>query len=232
MILNRNQIINLDKFKIKLDLTQSIDRQIYLHGFYEKKQISYLRNICKMNKITHFLDIGANIGYYTLIFANIKNIYAFEPNKKSYHKLKENIKLNNQNVNTYNFALSNKNSNAEIWYTDINKMGGSSVFNEEDHELKKYKYEKLFKEKILLKKLDDVISFKNLNILIKIDVERHEKNVLEGMKKLINQNNIILQIEIFDERKKMIYKYLETLNLKFVNAIGHDHYFVKNLKFK
>ena len=231
-MLDNSQIINLGKFKMKLDLTQSIDRQIYLNGFYEKEQISYLKNICNLNKINHFLDIGANIGYYTLIFGNIKNIYAFEPNKKNYHKLKENIILNKKNFKVYNFGLSSINSKSEIWYTDINKMGGSAVYNKHDFELTKYENKKIFKEKILLKKLDDVLNFKNLNILIKIDVERHEKNVLEGMKKLINQNNIILQIEIFDERKKMIYKYLETLNLKFVNAIGHDHYFVKNLKFK
>ena len=229
-ILKNDQIIELDHFKIKINLAQSIDREIYLNGFYEEKQISYLKKICKKNKVTHFLDIGANIGYYTLQFKNINNIYAFEPNKYNFIKLKENINLNKLSVKSYNFGLSNINSISEIWYTDKNKMGGSAVYDQFDTELKNYNYENIFKEKILLKKLDDLLDFKHLNILIKIDVERHEKNVLEGMKNLINQNNIILQIEIGDDLKKDVFFYLNKLNLKWINTIRHDHFFIKDLQ--
>ena len=228
-MLDNSQIINLGKFKMKLDLTQSIDRQIYLNGFYEKEQISYLKNICNLNKINHFLDIGANIGYYTLIFGNIKNIYAFEPNKKNYRKLSKNISLNKLKVKTYSFGLSNTNSISKIWYTDQNKMGGSAVYDKSDTELRKYNKKNIFKEKILLKKLDDVLDFKNLNILIKIDVERHEKKVLEGMRNLINLNNIVLQIEIGDKQKEAVYSYLKTLHFKWIKTIRHDHFFIKNL---
>jgi FkbM family methyltransferase len=70
-------------------------------------------------------------------------------------------------------------------------MGGSAVYEKSDTELRKYNKRNIFKEKILLKKLDDILDFKNLNILIKIDVERHEKKVLEGMRNLINLNNIV-----------------------------------------
>jgi hypothetical protein len=87
----------------------------------------------------------------------------------------------------------------------------------------------IFKEKILLKKLDNILDFKNLNILIKIDVERHEKKVLEGMRNLINLNNIVLQIEIGDKKKQAVYSYLKTLHFKWIKTIRHDHFFIKKL---
>tara|TARA_B100000902_G_scaffold239639_1_gene226942 strand:- start:487 stop:1251 length:765 start_codon:yes stop_codon:yes gene_type:complete len=222
------QIINLDFGKIKIDLSQAIDREIYLNEFYEKEQLMFLHKIYSEKKINHFFDIGANIGYYSLFFQKIKNIHAFEPNKKNFLRLKENVKLNNLNINTYNFGLSNSNSETEIWYTNKDKMGGSAIFDKNDPELKKYKNESIIKEKILIKKLDDVIHINNEEILIKIDVERHEKKVLEGMNKLIDQNNIIMQIEVGNDQKMEIFEYLKKLKLKWINTIRHDHFFMKD----
>ena len=223
------KIIELSFAKIRVDLSQSIDREIYLNGFYEKKQILFLENICKKNKINHFFDIGANIGYYSLYFNNIKNIYAFEPNKLNFQNLRYNNDLNNFNIKLYNFGLSDSESNSEIWYTDKNKMGGSAIFNAEDPELKKYIYKDIIKEKILIKRLDDIIEIKKSNILIKIDVERHEKKVLIGMEKILKQNKIILQVEIGNDQKKEVFDYLDILGLKWINSIRHDHYFIKDI---
>tara|TARA_Y100001958_G_C21084478_1_gene439692 strand:- start:13 stop:786 length:774 start_codon:yes stop_codon:yes gene_type:complete len=225
--LSKIQIIELDFCKIKVDVRHSIDREIFLKGYYEKNQLDFLKKISKDNNITHFFDIGANIGYYTLFFKDIKNIYAFEPNKKNFLRLRENINLNYLNVNLYDFGLSNSNSEREIWYTDKNKMGGSAIFDKNDQEFKKYKAKDIIMEKIFTKKLDDILQIKFSNILIKIDVERHEKKVLEGMENILKDNNIVLQIETNDNQKKQIFDYLDSLNLKFINSIKHDHFFIK-----
>ena len=212
---------------MKIDVRQSIDREIFLKGHYEKNQLNFLKKISEENNITHFFDIGANIGYYTLFFKGIKNIYAFEPNKKNFLRLKENIDLNSLNVNLYNFGLSNSNSEKKIWYTDKNKMGGSAIFDENDPEFRKYKKEDITMEKILTKKLDDILKIKFSNILIKIDVERHEKKVLEGMNNIIKDNNIVLQIETNDKQKNHIFSYLNGLDLEYIDSIRHDHFFIK-----
>ena len=225
--INNNKIIDLSFGKIKVNLTQAIDREIYLNGFYEKEQLIFLDKICYKKNITHFFDIGANIGYYSIYFKNIKNILSFEPNKYNFFKLKENKELNHLDIKIYNFGLSNSNSEAEIWYIDKKKMGGSAIFDKDDPELKKYDNKNIFKEMIYTKRLDDITSIYNSNLLIKIDVERHEKKVLEGMKKIINQNNIIMQIEIGEKQKNEIFEYLKELNLKWIKSIRHDHYFIK-----
>ena len=226
-LIKKTKIINLHFGKIKLDLTQAIDREIYLSGFYEKDQLDYLNKICSKKKLDYFFDIGSNIGYYSLYFKNIKNIYSFEPNKKNFLSLKENIKLNNLDIKAHNFGLSNSNSKTEIWYTDEKKMGGSAIFQKDDPELKKYNSKNIYLEKISVKKLDDIIKINNSKILAKIDVERHEKKVLEGMKNTINNNDIILQIEIGESQENEMFRYLKELNLKWINTIRHDHYFIK-----
>ena len=206
---------------------QAIDREIYLSGFYEKDQLNYLNKICSKKKIDYFFDIGSNIGYYSLYFRNIENIYSFEPNKKNFLSLKENIELNNLDIKAHNFGLSNSNSETEIWYTDEKKMGGSAIFQEDDPELKKYDIKNIYLEKISVKRLDDIINIYDSKILVKIDVERHEKKVLEGMKNTIKNNDIILQVEIGEVQKNEVFKYLKELNLKWINTIRHDHYFIK-----
>ena len=213
---------------MQIDLKQAIDREIYLNGFYEKEQLNFLDELCS-NEITHFFDVGANIGYYTLYFKRIKNIFAFEPNKNTFLKLKRNAELNNLNLNIYNLGLSNFNGESEIWYSDKNKTGGSAVYNKKDLELKKYKSENILKEKIFLKKLDDIIDLKFSQVLIKIDVERHEKEALEGMINLINNNSVIMQIEVSNEKKEEIFEYLKKLNLKWLKSIRHDHFFIKKI---
>ena len=62
---------------------------------------------------------------------------------------------------------------------------------------------------------------------MKIDVERHEKNVLEGFNDLISRNKIFLQIEIFNHLLIDIKRFLEKNNFKYLNKIGKD-YFYKN----
>lgn len=54
-------------------------------------------------------------------------------------------------------------------------MGGSAIFQKDDPELKKYDIKSLYREKISVKRLDDIININDSKILAKIDVERHEK---------------------------------------------------------
>ena len=223
---SKNQIVNLGFCKISLNLENSIDREIYLKGFYEKEQIEYLHKISKNERIEYFLDIGSYIGYYSLYFNNIKNIHAFEPNETNFKYLQQNIELNNINITAHNTACSDTTSDKLIWYIDENKMGGSSIYYENDPELLKYDKKNIKFKNIKTKKLDDVIDIKNKSILIKIDVERHEFSVLLGAyRKTLKENKVIMQIEIKKELENKIFSFLEENNFKFINSISHDHYF-------
>jgi len=220
------QTINLGFCKIRLNLRHSIDREIYLKGFYEKNQIEYLHKISKNENINYFLDIGSYVGYYALFFRNIENVYAFEPNKRNFENLQKNIAINNAKIIAKNIACSDSSIDQKIWYTDENKMGGSSIYNKDDFELLKYKKNNLKFISIKTNKLDNMLDIVNKKLLVKIDVERHEINVLKGAcEKVFKNNQVIMQIEIHKNLKNQVFNFLKVNNFNHINSIGPDHYF-------
>ena len=75
---------------------------------------------------------------------------------------------------------------------------------------------------------DKILHYKNQNILIKIDAEGHEKFVLDGMLNLIQNNNIFLQVEIWNNNYKKVEEFLNNNNFIFQKKIQNDYYFIKN----
>ena len=104
-------------------------------------------------------------------------------------------------------------------------MGGSSVYMNYDPEIFKYKKQNIKFENVNLNKLDNILGIKNQNILIKIDVERHELDVLKGAQKLTKNNRITMQIEIHDKLRARVFNYLRKNKFYLINSIGQDYYF-------
>jgi len=220
-------IITNENILINLNLTNPIDREIYLKGTYEKEQLDFLSKLIDDYKINFFLDIGAHHGFYSLNLSK-KNIsiYSFEPVKQNFERLKKNIKINNlTNIKTYNLALSNLKKKIKMWVPDKFKTGGFSIINKDDEELKKYTTGETFKINSESELADNIINFVDQKIAVKMDVERHEVEVLEGMTKTIDRNYIILQVEIFDQRKDKVLKYLDKKKFKFLRNIKKDYFF-------
>jgi FkbM family methyltransferase len=227
-LLKKNEIFIRHKdINLKLNLSNPIDREIFLKGNYEKKQIDCLLNFIKDNKIVYFIDIGAHMGFYSLIISNLKiKVFSFEPVKNNFKQLHENKRLNKfENMEIYNFALSNNEKKVEMWVSNKEKTGGYTIYDPKDEELKKYDTGKINKEQCISKIGDEIIKINNEKVAIKIDVERHELNVLEGLNNLLKHNDIILQIELFEDRRDSIIKYLKERNFKHINTIQRDFYF-------
>ena len=108
--------INYEYFGLKLkgNIKEPMDKEIFLFSEYEHLQIDYLLKLMKESKFDYFIDVGANSGLYSMVVAKndckIK-IKSFEPIKKTILKFKENIQLNKNlnNIEIFEFGLSNKN---------------------------------------------------------------------------------------------------------------------------
>jgi len=74
-------------------------------------------------------------------------------------------------------------------------------------------------------RLDDICKIKNKKIAIKIDVERHEHFVIEGGKKFFKDNQIILQVELFDDVKKNTELMLKKMKFSFLKSNGKDYFY-------
>ena len=220
-------VIQNNKVFFNLNLMNPIDKEIYLKGDYEKEQIDFLLDEIEKRNIKNFIDIGAHMGFYSINISkkNIKT-YSFEPYKKNFEQLKKNIELNKvDNIDIYNLALSNEKKMIKMWVPDKNKTGGFSVYDKNDEERKKYDKKNIYEIEGKSDIGDTFIKLENEKIAIKIDVERHEKKVLEGINKLLKKNKIIIQIELFEERKKDIFKILNQYNYNYFRKIQKDYYF-------
>ncbi len=104
-------------------------------NFFFKNQLEIEREAAKnLTKLVakNFIvfDIGANIGYYTVLLSSYCNeckIIAFEPDKSNLRYLRKNVELNGlQNVLIIDKAVSNK-ITEKIFYQDLGTGRTSSL---------------------------------------------------------------------------------------------------------
>ena len=217
--------IFLEDFKINLFLKSSIDREIYLKNEYEKHQLDFVKKELLNHKYDYFFDIGAYIGYYSLSLCKlVNNTAAFEPNQQNFQRLSKNVEINNFNISCHNLGCSDRKNKLKLWYTDKNKRGGSSILQDTDKEINKYDKTKLLFEEIDTDKLDNLYPLEDKKIFLKIDVERHELNVLKGASSILSNNQCYLQIEIFPRLQDEILSFLNENKFKLLHKINNDFY--------
>jgi FkbM family methyltransferase len=96
------------KLKIQTNQTNYLTQLIYWEGYENFEYTKLFLELIK--RVKGFYDVGANIGYYSLLAA-VENpqvkITAFEPAKGPLHYLKANVNLNNFNqIKVESLALS------------------------------------------------------------------------------------------------------------------------------
>lgn len=171
--------------KIK-NIEENIDcEKESLRQFYE--------NIDK-NKNGVIVDIGAQIGLYSLYAKNLKNyiFYSYEPYEESFNLLKDNILLNEiLNVNVINRGISDKWEKKKLKvcknHTGLNTLGENLLrFSKDESE----------EIEIQVSSLDDEFYYTDTDIsYIKIDTEGWEYNILRGGVNIINKCKPDIQLE-------------------------------------
>lgn len=164
--------------------------------FWEPKVSKLLKNI--KGKI--FVDVGASVGYYTLLLqSNFKNIIAIEPEPNSANKLRKNTK-EYKNIQILQMAASNINGEITLFVSPT--LGWHTITPNIDRGIKT-NYKPIKVKTITLKKLLD----KKIVDLVKVDTEGAEIKILNGAPK----NNILrwlIEIHGKEERKNNVEKIL------------------------
>ena len=225
-------IVNFKNIQLSLNLKDPIDKIIFYKNEYEEKQIGFLCGWIKKNKPSIFIDIGANFGVYSLriskLFKMLK-IIAFEPVLTTFNKLKINIKINNleKKIKTYNAGLSNTSGIKKMIALKRKNYIQSGGFSFNVPKRKLHNDEVTQYHKSIMG--DKILKFRKEKIVIKIDVEGYENKVLLGIKNLLNNNRILLQIEIFDNNFKKINKFLLEKKFKLIKKFNKaSDYFYTN----
>ncbi|NEP07639.1 MAG: FkbM family methyltransferase [Okeania sp. SIO2G4] len=134
-----------------------------------------------------FIDIGAHIGYYSVLAAKIVGIegkvFAFEPELSNYQKILENISLNNlNNISLFNLAVGSETKQTQLFFNQDND-GGHALWDVGKHPFNQKSLDNQTMQNIQQSTLDDILD-RQKDIgqikMIKIDTEGAELDVIKG----------------------------------------------------
>jgi len=165
-----------------------VARPLLTKGVFEPRETKIFKENIKEGMTV--LDIGANMGYYTLIASklvgNKGKVYAFEPDTRNYDLLVKNIKINKcDNVVPIQKAVSNKSGKSRL-FIDKFRMGTRSLaeanlLNKNGHiEIETTTLDEFFKDKI---------------DFIKMDAEGAEGLMIKSGEKTFKNNSLMLLME-------------------------------------
>ena len=205
-------------FKIK-HYGYQVENEIFWAGLtngWEKESLKLWIKLCENSDV--ILDIGANTGVYSLIAKTINpksKVYAFEPVKRVFKKLEENISLNAYDIIPIEKAVSNTDGYAIIYDTNSEHTYSVTVNKNLSDSTTK-----VIETKIDTMTLNSFIKDNHLTKidLMKIDVETHEPEVLEGFNNYLSIYKPTLLIEVLnDEVGKKINYIIKDLDYLYFN---------------
>jgi FkbM family methyltransferase len=214
------RIIRYRGLKWLLDRRNRVDRKIICGG-YEEEQVDYLLSQAGPD-LDYFLDIGANLGLYTLQVAageRARHVWAFEPDPRNHAQLLANLYLNGltTRVQTYRYAASDAAGSTAFAIYPAASTGQSRIAAGTEVA------EEIIQVECIA--LDALLTCSGKSIAIKIDVEGHERAVLQGAAALLQNNNCLLQIEAWPEGSAALIEMMASRGFEHITTIHEDHYF-------
>lgn len=168
---------------IYCDTSKAIGRAIFKNGVYELPTSELVWRLLKDCASALFIDVGANVGYYSLLARKRLGvdgaIIAFEPMPKIHEKLL--VNLQGQNVDMYPYAVSDKNGQAILNVpSDADTNDGISTLQACADAIDSFAVRTVSLDEFL----DEEV------LILKIDVEGHEYSVLSGAASLLAHGKV------------------------------------------
>ncbi|HEX6224854.1 MAG TPA: FkbM family methyltransferase [Chryseolinea sp.] len=177
-------IFNLD---FQVEIHDAMGRRIFKRGSLHPDHTSFLLTL-PFGDGDVILDIGANIGWYSIVLKNNINrkvmFYAFEPEPLNFELLKKNIEHNRiSNIEAVNKAVAEKSGQSTLFLYHPKNSGRHSLLDINPQTNKSIQVETVNVEDFLR---DRNVDFKKVK-LIKIDIEGYEVFALKNAAELLQQ---------------------------------------------
>jgi FkbM family methyltransferase len=171
--LSKKELVQLDGFAMFVMADDYIGRSILKSKTYEPHVTMVVRRNLSEGGV--FLDVGANIGYFTLLAASIVKqtgrVIAVEPNPQNLQLIYASmVEAHSSNIVVFPFAASD--AQAILRFTTVGSNGG--VVTEHSRDQRHF----LLVPAVVL---DHTLKDENRIDLIKIDIEAHEPIALRGL---------------------------------------------------
>ncbi len=203
---------------------------------HEKETTELFKRIVKPGNVV--LDLGANIGYFTLLAAKLVGskgkVYSFEPEPMNFYYLKKNAEINSYTqINPFQKAVSNEKGITKLFicpydsgHHTMNQYEGISSYRPDFKNKGKRSVE------IETVVMDDFFEGREQEIdVVKMDVEGAELLALSGMDNILKKNQKIKMIVEFfpllinkmgSDPKELIKRFLYNYNFS-ISVIPDDY---------
>ena len=206
-----------------------IDNRTFTGAPFERAQIAAATAAIADRKIDTLIDIGANIGLYTVLLGQlpqIARVIAFEPVRRNYAQLMGNVFVNglSSKVDAHRLALGSARGAAEIHIdpksTGVSRLDLATAARRADafadHET------------VEIAVFDNVCALQGRSVFVKIDVEGGAVGVLQGMAKFLAANDAVFQIELSNSERDGVGDILERAGYAMVRKIEDDAIFIRS----
>lgn len=158
---------------------------VFVHGHYSREMHCQDAMLSRLSPGAVVFDIGANIGYYTIQFAEAAGadgqVHAFEPVESTHRILDRNVAINSlESVVTNRCIVSSDLSDKRIHISE-DATGNCAV------DIEGAEFETVASTTLMTYCAEHNIDHIDL---VKIDVEGHELHVLRGMSDLLAANRV------------------------------------------
>jgi len=228
------------KFKYNKEIEYFIKKIFFSEKYLLKRRLErafkkkYENELLILNKLVNknldSVDIGVFRGVYSYqLSKHSTHVHSFEPNPLIYTYLNKNLTKIISNMTLYNYAISDTSGNAELRIPRRNNTFIKDNYDEQYRlGLATIHKKNIFKSDIdsfIVKtiKLDQILTNKKIGF-IKIDVEGHEKNVINSANEIIKKYRPNLLVEI--EKRHNNENVEDTIN--FINNLGYKSFFLDN----
>lgn len=168
-----------------------LENEVFFYGIrggHEKRAMKIWLEYCEKHQPKQVYDIGANTGIYGLVARALvpkSHISFFEPIPRAIEILHQNLKLNQFDASVFQLALSNYDGVGHFFMQDNNDFAYSVTLNNHaDLAITGNHNQNRMHRRVLtpVKRISSLLANGELEKpdLVKMDVETHESEVLEG----------------------------------------------------
>jgi FkbM family methyltransferase len=195
--------------------SEFISNYIRKHGCWEPITTEVLIEVFRSSPGSTFVDIGANIGWFSLVAASEGvPVVAFEPVDENYQIFRQSIDVNGwgDRIDLRGIAIGEEKGSLIINISP-NNMGVCST--------RDIRSSGTHCQLCDVERLDDILNTGPL--VVKVDVEHMELNVLRGMEKLFQKGLVTHLVMEISFHQKEIFDILRRYGFTTVVNIGFDH---------
>jgi FkbM family methyltransferase len=195
--------------------------EIACKGRYEEPAIRAIRDLVAVRRNRVAIDVGANIGNHAVAFSeSFEEVVALEPNDTARELLEMNT-AKFSNITVISFGVSNRNARVRA-QTFTGNLGGTTILGADVEDPSWAAEESTVTLRV--KRLDDILDEKlhHRIDLVKLDVEGHEIQALEGMTTILRTSRPVVAIELL---RRHLSPGGESAALDVLRAVGYEHFY-------